>query len=97
MSSTMSKQTLVQELADLLMQTGHGHHEAFIDTDGFDPDWPLWYAEQLHPKLGPLLNAKFSKSELIYLLVLLSKEQPLYAPGADWTVYYSKVLIERYL
>jgi hypothetical protein len=38
MSSTMSKQTLVQELADLLMQTGHGHHEAFIDTDSFDPD-----------------------------------------------------------
>jgi hypothetical protein len=93
----MTDKSLLQEIADLLMKTGKGHHQAFIETDGFDPDWPLWYADHLHEDLGKLLNAEFTKSELIYLLVLLSKEQPLRAPGAGWPLYYAKYLAEHYV
>ena len=97
MSKAMTDKTLLQEIVDLITETGEAHHQAFIKTDGFDPDWPLWYADHLHEKLGKLLNAEFTKSELIYLLVLLSKEQPLRAPGADWSLYYGKFLTERYV
>ena len=43
-----------------------------------------------------LINASFTKSELVYLLILVANEQPLRAPGADWPNYYAKFFIERY-
>ena len=97
MAKAMTDKTLIQEIADLFKETGKAHHQAFIETDGDDPDWPIWYADYLHQKLGEILNARFTKSELVYLLVLLSKEQPLQAPGADWSIYYGKFLAERYV
>ena len=93
----MADKTLAQQIADLLMETGHAHHQAFIEVDGNDPDWPLWYADYLHDKLGKLLKANFTKSELVYLLVLLDKEQSHHAPGATWPLFYGKSLVERYV
>jgi hypothetical protein len=92
----MTTGDLVQPLADLFRETREAHHQAFIQTDGRHPDWPMWYADYLHEKLCGLLNAKFTKSELIYMLVLVSKEQPLRAPGSEWTIYYAKWFLERY-
>ncbi len=61
-----------------------------------DPEWPLWYAEYLQEKLGPLLDATFTKSELVYLLIRVANEQPLRAPGANWKRYYAKFFIGLY-
>ncbi len=36
----------------------------YIDTDGFDPEWPLYYADHLLGRLNELLGAKLTKSEL---------------------------------
>ncbi len=93
----MLNETLIQEIADLFMETGHAHHQAFIEVDGNDPDWPLWYAEQLQEKLGNLLKADFTKSTLVYLLVLLDIERAHQAPGAKWPLFYSKTLVARYV
>lgn len=41
----------VQALADLLVETGHAHHQAFIETNGADLNWALWYADYLADKL----------------------------------------------
>ena len=90
----MTDTTLAQQLTDLFRASGAAHHKAFPDTD--DVEWPLWYADYLHDPLKTLLNAKFTKSELVYLLVLVAKEQPLRAPGADWPTYYARFFIERY-
>jgi hypothetical protein len=87
----------IQELADLFSEVGRAHHQAYIETDGFDLEWPIWYADYLLDKLPPLLEAKLSKSELVYLIVHLSKIQPLDAPGAKWPRYYARYLVERYL
>lgn len=92
----MTNQTLAKQIADLFQETGQAHHQAYIETDGDDPDWPLWYANHMHETLGHLLNATFTKSELVYLLVLLDKEQRLHAPGASWPIYYGKFFVERY-
>lgn len=40
----MTDQGLIAGLASLLRETGQAHHQAYIDTDGDDPEWPRWYA-----------------------------------------------------
>jgi hypothetical protein len=65
-------------------EVGEAHHQAYIETDGADPEWPLWYADYLRERLGDLLDAGFTKSELVHMLVLAANEQPLKAPGARY-------------
>ncbi len=88
---------IAEKFEDLFRKTGSELHKAFIKTNGEDPEWPLWYAEYLFEKLAKLLNAKFTKSELVYLLVMVEKERALMAPGADWPRYYANFFIERYI
>jgi hypothetical protein len=88
---------LADELANLLNETAEAHHKAFAATEGEDPDWPLWYADYLLEKMREMLKAKFTKSELIYLLVLPDKKNGVVAPGAYWPRFYAKSMISRYL
>jgi hypothetical protein len=88
---------IAEQLEDLFRKAGSAHHQAFIKANGEDPDWPLWYADYLLEKLGKLLDAKFTRSELVYLLVMAEKERALMAPGADWSRYYANFFIERYI
>jgi NAD(P)H-hydrate epimerase len=93
----MSDDTTQAELIRLLEKAGEAHHAAYEETDGADPDWPIWYADYLHADLTRLLKATFTQSELVYLLVGLDKEVQQRAPGANWHRYYAKALIARYL
>jgi hypothetical protein len=92
----MSEQDLARRLEELFRETGEAHHQAYIEADGADPEWPLWYAEYLHVRLASLLEASFTKSELVYLLIWVANEQPLDAPGADWARYYADFFMQRY-
>lgn len=85
-----------EEVAALFREAGEAHHAAYSETDGADPDWPIWYAGYLQPRLSAALNAKFTKSELVYLLVSLDREVQRQAPGANWHAYYAKALVSRY-
>jgi hypothetical protein len=82
----------------MLHQTAEDHHEAFKETDGFDPDWTIWYAGHLL-ELGfdRLLDATILKSDLIYLLVSADKRQQLEAPGGRWERYYADSFAQAYL
>jgi hypothetical protein len=92
----MAGTDLAQQLEKLFRETGEAHHQAYIETDGADPEWPLWYADHLRERLGALLDANFTRSELVYLLIWLANEQPLNAPGANWARYYARFFITRY-
>ena len=92
----MTEADLARQLEELFREVGEAHHRAYIETDGADPEWPLWYADYLRERLGPLLDATFTKSELVYLLILVANEQPLIAPGANWARYYAKKFISLY-
>ena len=92
----MAEMDLAGQLEELFRETGEAHHQAYIETDGADPEWPLWYADYLHERLGLLLDASFTKSELVYLLIRVANEQPLDAPGADWARYYAGFFMRRY-
>ncbi len=85
-----------QQLEELFREAGEAHHQAYIETDGADEEWPIWYAGFLRERLSKLLNARFTQSELVYLLISLDAEVRRLAPGANWQAYYARVLLERY-
>ena len=92
----MVDQTKQEALAALLRETNSAHHNAYIATDGDDPDWPIWYAEYLRDRLACLLQADFTRSELVYLLITLDRELKTRAPGAEWVGYYIRWFMDRY-
>ena len=57
------------DLLELLEAAGPAHHQAFIATDGEDPEWPLWYAEYLQEGMSAALDTPFTKSRITYLLI----------------------------
>ena len=92
----MTDTDLALQLEGLFREVGEAHHQAYIEVDGADPEWPLWYADYLRDRLGDLLDASFTRSELVYMLLLVANEQPLRAPGANWARYYAKFFIALY-
>ncbi len=92
----MTDLTRQQQVEALLLEAGEAHHQAYSATDGADEDWPIWYADYLRDRLAELLGARFSKSELVYLLIALDREVQRLAPGANWRAYYARALVERY-
>jgi site-specific DNA-adenine methylase len=87
----------IQELADLFKETGKAHHRAYIDSDGYHPEWADWYADYLYDRIQPFLEVEMSKSELVYLLEYLSKIQPVEAPDESWPHYYARYFVEHHL
>ena len=86
--------TRIQEIANLLENTGQAHHQAFIETDGDDPEWALWYADHLHGPLSEMLQHDFTRSTIIYELVRLDKTAD--TGDSPWPEVYAMELMERY-
>ena len=72
-----------QQVERLFREAGPAHHEAFIDTDGTDPEWPLWYAEYLQERMSALLGQDVSTSELAHLIIGAEEDRAEHAPEAD--------------
>ncbi len=93
----MSVQTTkTDELQELLLTTGQSHHQAFAASDGYDPDWALWYADHMVDRINSILDAELNRSDLIHMLVGLRQQQPMVAPGGSWPRFYARALAERY-
>ena len=92
----MTHDKLILDISALFLETGENHHKAFIESQGVDSEWPLWYANYLHSRLGKLLNTEFTKSEIIYLLFMLDKKIAAEAVEENWTLYYAKYLVDNY-
>ena len=86
--------TKTQELAALLEKTGHAHHQAFIKSDGVDPEWALWYAKTLEKPLSSLLNMTFTQSRVVYELIRL--EETADVTNKFWPAVYAEDLVEKY-
>jgi len=90
----MSDETKVQRLAQIFRDTGEAHHRAFLDTDGDDPEWALWYSEHLHDKLGPFLAAPITRSRLVFCLIGADDEHRATESDAPWPEFYARRLLE---
>ena len=87
-----------ETITALLHQAGEEHLATHRETNGDDPEWPIWYAGYLLENgFETLLDAKLLKSDLIYLLVLVDKQQKSEAPGSQWEKYYADFFVKRYL
>ena len=86
---------LIAQLETLFREVGQKHHEAFLETDGIDPEWPLWYADLLMDKLPALLGTDLTKSELVYLLVHLDKEQSHQAPDMPYAEFFARQYLQE--
>ena len=85
-----------KQVERLFREVGPAHHEAFIETDGADPEWALWYAEFLHERISALLSQDLSTSELVHLILGAEEDRVENAPEADWPRHYARYVL-RYL
>lgn len=90
----MSNQARITQLAELFKETGQAHHQAFIETDGEDPDWPIWYANYLQDRLTPFLAAPLTRSRLVFCFVATDDEHRATKPDAPWPEYYAERVLE---
>ena len=84
-----------EALAALLRETAKAHHTAFADTDGFDPEWPIWYAEHLQPRLRPFVNSDITVSRLVHTLVQLDDEHTARKPELAWPEFWATGIVDR--
>lgn len=92
----MTRRTIESELEALLREAGPAHHAAYRETNGEDPEWPLWYAGFLQERIGKLLQVELTRSELVYLLLSAEKERAARDPAANWPAYYARFFLERH-
>ena len=90
----MTDQTKLEQLSKLFHQTGDAHHQAFVDTDGEDPEWAIWYAEYLHERLTPYLAAPITRSRLVFCLIGADDEHRATESEVPWPEYYAQRFIE---
>ena len=90
----MRNNDLAQRLQRLFAESGDAHHQAYIETNGDDPEWPIWYAAYLKDKLGMMLSTSFTQSELVYLLLDVEKKRQAISPVAEWTEYYTRYFMK---
>lgn len=83
------------KLASLFREAGSAHHKAFAATNGDDPEWPTWYAEFLEPKLNSLLSTRWTRSEVVDLILQSEEERLAISPTPAWPEFYAVVFIKE--
>ena len=89
----MSEDPRAAGLAELLTETGRAHHAAFAATDGDDPEWPLWYAEYLHGKLGVFLDPEPTRSRIVQLLLNADDARTTAESDAPWPDFFARLML----
>ena len=88
----MENQMTDEELVALLVETGRKHHEAYIESDGADPEWASWYAGYLQGHLWDRLGRILSRSEITNLLIRGDREARQNDDPSRWAVTYARLL-----
>ena len=83
-----------EELIALFVETGHKHHQAYIESDGADAEWALWYAGYVQTKLWDGLGKLFTRSEIVYLLVRGDREAQVSDDPSQWAAVYARLFRE---
>ena len=92
----MSELDLAGRLEDLFRETGEAHHQAYIETDGADPEWPLWYAGYLQGEARPAPGGQLHQERARLPPDLGCERAAPQRPGADWARYYADFFLQRY-
>lgn len=80
-------------LADLLAETGQQHHQAFIETDGADPEWPLWYSEYLTGRIDGHVGTQPTKSRIVQCLMNAADAHAERGSDEPWATFYAAFIL----
>ena len=80
------------ELADLLMETGQHHHRAYIESDGTDPEWAMWYAGYLQSRLWERAGSLPTRSLLVHLLLGAQADHEANGGDSPWPQHYARLM-----
>jgi NAD(P)H-hydrate epimerase len=87
--------TITQEaLADLLQRASHKHHAAYIEADGIDPEWALWYAGYIQAHLWDEAGRLPTRSELVYLFVKADRAYIEAGVEEPWPRVYARLILD---
>lgn len=92
---TMTEPIDERELARLLASTARAHHAAFAQSDGFDPDWAIWYAGHLQALAWDRFGRFAARAELTYLLISAERAYKAADEAArgPWPDFYARHLL----
>lgn len=76
-------------IEELLMEAAAAHSDAFLETGGADPEWPLWYATYLAGRLPAVSDYAGTRSELVFWLVRLADEYQAADSSIPWARFYA--------
>lgn len=81
-------------LAALLEETGARHHRAYAESDGVDPEWPLWYAADLQARVWDAGGRLPTRSELVHLLVAAERAHRASGSAEPWSMAYARTILD---
>jgi hypothetical protein len=81
-------------LVKLFREAGEAHHRAFLATNGYDPEWPRWYAQHLAPRMEVLLGRPLHVPDLAIHLRTIEDRRKSTIPQANWPCFYAAALLE---
>lgn len=87
--------TNAADLAELLVETGQHHHHAYIEADGADPEWAMWYAGYLQARIWDGFGTVPSRSRLIHLLLGAEEAHQAGDASVEWPRFYASYIAER--
>ena len=91
----MNSNEVGESIIQMLVQTGEAHHDAFLATNGEDPQWASWYAHDLKPKLDALLSQTLTESEITLWLVAADRAHASDSPDEPWAPFYACYIIDQ--
>lgn len=84
----------LEELTTVLREAGPAHHAAYIETDGDDPEWPLWYANHVADDVRRILDRPdLTVSRLVWAFVDADQTHRVEAPDVPWSEFYAERFI----
>ncbi len=88
--------TELDELTAVLAAAGPAHHAAYIETDGDDPEWPLWYAGHVADDVRRILERPaLTVSRLVWAFVNADQSHRKQAPDEPWSRFYAERFLEE--
>ena len=93
----MNRGDVERQLTELFREAGKAHHEAFAETGGADPEWPIWYADHLVERLRSRLTSQLTRSRIVYCLIAAEEERQSLAPDSPWADYYARHFVECFV
>ena len=81
------------EIAELLLESGHHHHQAYAESDGVDPEWALWYSGYLQSRLWDRAGSLPTRSLLVHLLLSAERDHAATTGEVPWSQFYAGVIL----